>query len=59
MSFFFFKSVIGIITREASSGIRCVNDHCLRTFVPIATAHPYSAHKFTCHNHASGARAKD
>ena len=21
----------------------------LRTFAPIATAHPYSAHKFTCH----------
>ena len=22
---------------------------CLRTFAPIATAHPYSARKFTCH----------
>ena len=24
-------------------------DFLLRTFAPIATAHPYSARKFTCH----------
>ena len=26
-----------------------INHNCLRTFAPIATAHPYSARKFTCH----------
>ena len=36
-------SYIGVIMCHLS----CVID--LRTFEPIATAHPYSAGKFTCH----------
>ena len=39
---------ITMIVTNCDYQIGCQKRH-LRTFAPIATAHPYSARKFTCH----------
>ena len=43
----FFSLMFYMVKIRGSILISCKH---LRTFAPIATAHPYSARKFTCHN---------
>ena len=46
------RESIGFLNKISKTFITVIESnfkYCLRTFAPIATVHPYSARKFTCH----------